>query len=301
MKRIKEKIHQLWLERLRFQLKTAGDIFWEARNAFSRDGCLNLAAALAFYTILSLIPFLFLLLSLTGYFLGSSEQAFQMVVAWGDRLFPQSSALILKEVEALAQRAKLFGWIGFFSLIWTASIVFSSLEYAMGIVFRVEQRRGFFQSKLLAMAMIPGAMFIFLLSLLVTAFARVMENYEFKIWGINLAQSEIFEFLLGYLFPYLILTTSFTAIYKIIPSTTISIRHALVGGASGALLFEIVKHIFTWYVRYSSPYSIIYGSLETFVILVVSVFYSASVLLFCAELVSAYRRRDIIMLQKVFL
>lgn len=301
MKKIRKKIHLLWIEHLRFQLRTAWDVFWEARNSFSRDGCLNLSAALSFYTILSIIPFLFLLVSLTGYFLGSSEEAFQIAISFGDRLLPQSSALILKEVQALSQRAKFFGWVGFISLIWTASIVFSSLEFAMNIVFRVERRRSFFQSKLLAIGMIPGAMVIFLISLLITAFTRIMANYELKLWGFNWAKSNFFEFLIGYLLPYLILAISFTAIYKIIPPAKISWRHALAGGTSCAFLFEVVKHFFTWYLRHSSPYSIVYGSLETIVILVVWVFYSASVLLFCAELVSVYRRRDIILLQKAFL
>lgn len=301
MKKVKEKIHHLWMEQLRFQLRSAWDIFWEARNSFSRDGCLNLSAALAFYTILSIIPFLFILVSLSGYLLGSSEQAFQVVISFGDRLFPQSSDLILREVRALAQRAKLFGWVGFFSLIWTASIVFSSLEFALSIVFRVERRRNFMQSKLLAISMIPGAMVIFFFSLFITGFTRIMESYDLTFWGISLAKSNFLEFLVGYLLPYLVLAISFTAIYKIIPPTKISFRHALAGGASCAFLFEIVKHFFTWYVKRSSPYSIVYGSLETIIILVVWVFYSAAVLLFCAELVSAYRRRDITLLQKVFL
>ena len=52
-----EKIAAFWRERLRFQLRTGWDILWEARRAFSRDGCMNLAAAVAFYTILGAIPF----------------------------------------------------------------------------------------------------------------------------------------------------------------------------------------------------------------------------------------------------
>lgn len=301
MGKIKERFLHFWKERLQFQLITAWDILCEARSSFSRNGCFNLSAALAFYTILSLIPFLFLLVSLTGYILGSSEKAFQIALSLGDRLFPQSNDLILKEVQALTVRAKFFGWLGFLSLIWTASLVFSSLEFAMSIIFRVEQRRSFLNSKLLAIAMIPGSLVILLVSLIITAFARIMENYELTLWGINLAHSDLFEFLLGYLFPYLILTLSFTAIYKFIPPTSISSRHALIGGASCALLFEIVKHLFTWYVGHSSSYGIVYGSLETMIILVVWIFYSASVLLFCAELVSAYRRRDITLLQKAFL
>lgn len=301
MKKVKEKIKYLWMEQLRFQLRTAWDILGEARSSFSRNGCLNLSAALAFYTILSIIPFLFILVSLTGYLLGSSEQAFQVALSFGDRLFPQSSHLILKEVQALTHRAKLFGWVGLFSLIWTASIVFSSLEFALSVVFRVERRRNFVRSKLLAISMIPAAMIIFFFSLFITGFARIMESYDLTFWEINLAKSNLLEFLVSYLLPYLILAISFTAIYKVIPPAQISFRHALAGGASCAFFFEIAKHFFTWYIEHSSPYSVVYGSLEAIIIMVVWVFYSAAILLFCAELVSAYRRKDITLLQKVFL
>ena len=75
MKSWRRKASAYWEERLRFQLRTAWDIFWEARRAFSQDGCMNLSAALAFYAILALIPFLFMLVSAAGYILGSSEQA----------------------------------------------------------------------------------------------------------------------------------------------------------------------------------------------------------------------------------
>lgn len=301
MKKVKEKIKYFWMEQLRFQLKTAWDILGEARSSFARDGCFNLSAALAFYTILSIIPFLFLLVSLTGYIVGSSEQALQVAISFGDRLFPQSSYLILKEVQALTHRAKLFGWVGFFSLIWTASIVFSSVEFALSIVFRAEKRRNFLRSKLLAISMIPAALIIFFFSLFITGFARLMQSYDITFWGINLAKSNLLDLLVSYLLPYLILTISFTAIYKFIPPIKISFRHTLVGGAICAFLFEVVKHFFTWYIKHSSPYSIVYGSLEAIIILVVWVFYSAAILLFCAELVSAYRRRDITLLQKVFL
>jgi len=301
MRKWRKKVSAFWLERFRFQLKTAWDIFWEARRAFSQDGCLNLSAALAFYSILSLIPFLFLLVSAAGFLLGSSEQAHQMAQSFLDRLFPQASALIFREVQAISQRAGVLGWMGFLSMIWTASVIFSSLEFAMAVVFRVERRRRFFNSKLLALSMIPASGLIFFLSLFVTAFASIMETYEFKILGIDLAHSVAFEFFVGYLLPYLVLALGFTAVYKIIPHTSISFRHAAAGGASCAFLFELAKHFFTWYVGRSQQYNIIYGSLEAIVILVIWAFYSASIILFCAEVVSAYRRRDITLLEKAFL
>ena len=300
MRHWKQRAAAFWARRSRFELKTAWDILWEARRAFSQDGCMNLSAALAFYTILSLIPYLFLLVSAAGYMLGSSEEGHRIAVVFFDRLFPQASALILREVRAMSHRAEVLGWVGFLSMIWTASVIFSSLEYAMGVVFRVEKRRNFLRAKLMALLMVPASAGIFFLSFLVSAFAGAAEKFYLGLFGLALARSEFLEFLLGYLFPYLILAAAFTAIYKIIPNTPISFRHALAGGASCAFLFEAAKHFFTWYFQRSQQYSVVYGSLEAIVIMVVWAFYSSSVLLFCAEVVSAYRRRDITLLQKAF-
>jgi len=297
----KQTALSLWNNRLRFQLRAGWDILWEARGAFIKDGCMNLSAALAFYTILSLIPFLFLIVSAAGYLLGSSDDAHQMVLSFVDRFFPQASTLIFNEVKAISQRAKILGWVGILSMIWTASVIFSSLEFAMGVVFRVEQRRKYWKSRLLALSMIPGSSVILLLSLFVTAFTGVMENYGLQVWGWGFSRSAFSGFLVGYLFPYLVLSLAFTAVYRIIPNTSISFRHALAGGVSCAFLFELAKHFFTWFVVRSPKYNVIYGSMEAIVILVVWVFYSSIILLFCAEVVSAYRRRDVTLLQKAFL
>jgi membrane protein len=301
MQRHLRKLSTYWDEKLRFQVKMAGDILCSSCRAFAQHRCMNLSAALAFYTILSLIPFLFLLVSAAAYILGSSEQAHRMVQVLMDGIFPHTSDVISKEVQAISNRAAVLGLLGFLSMIWTASVIFSSLEAAMMVVFRIEDKRKFWKAKLLALAMIPAAGLIFFLSLFVTAFSGVMETFEFTLFGVDIARSFLLEFFLGYILPYLVLVLALTAIYKIIPNTDIAFRHALSGGATGAFLFELAKHFFAWYVGRSQQYSIIYGSLEAIVILVLWAFYSSIILLFCAELVSEYRRRDISLLEKAFL
>jgi len=298
---LRKKASDYWGERLRFQVRVVWDIFWEARRAFSQDGCMNLSAAIAFYSILSLIPFLFLLVSGASLVLGSSDAAYLMVVNFINQVIPKTGLLIFKEVQSVSQRAEVLGWVGLFSMLWTASVIFSSLEYAMGVVFRVERRRDFVKSKIMAIAMVPACGAVFFLSLIVTAATRIMANLQIPLWGINLGDSHFFKFLVAYLFPYLILAAGFTAVYKFVPNTAVSLRHALAGGASCALLFEGAKHFFTWYIANYSKYSVVYGSLEAIVILVVWTFYSSSILLFCAEVVSAYRRRDVTLLEKAFL
>ncbi|HSR11961.1 MAG TPA: YihY/virulence factor BrkB family protein [Thermodesulfobacteriota bacterium] len=296
----KRKIRSHWNLRLRFELKQVWDIFDEARRAFLRDGCMDMSAALAFYTILSLIPFLILVISAADFILGS-ERAQEMAVSFMARFFPQASTLIVHEVKEISRGAGLLGWAGFFTMIWSARAVFTSLETSIGTVFRVGQRRGFTKSSLLALSMIPGSGLIVLLSLFVTAFADFGRYYDVRLLGWSFAHSALFEFLVGVFFPYIVLALAITALYKMVPNTAVAFHHAVAGGASCAFLFELAKHFFTWQVSQSGQYGLIYGSLETMVIMVIWVFYSSTILLFCAEVVSAYRRRDVTLLQNAFL
>ena len=301
MGKLKQKLAIHWNERFRFECREVWDVFWEARRAFLLDGCLNLSASLAFYTILSLIPFLFLLISGTAYILGSSESGLMMALSLLSQLFPHASSLIFEEASAISQRAEVIGLVGFLSMLWTASVIFSSLENAMGVVFRVEQRRNFLKGRLLALSMVPASALVFLLSFSVTAISGSLQEMETILWGIDLAKWSFLEFLIGYLFPYLILTLGFTAVYKIIPNTPVSFHHALAGGASCAFLFEVAKHFFAWYFKDYGRYGVTYGALEAMIILVLWTFYSACILLFCAEVISAYRRRDVTLLAHAFM
>lgn len=292
MGKSKGKLANHWNKGFRIECRKVWGVFWEARRAFLLDGCLNLSAALAFYFTLSLIPFLFLLISGTAYILGSSESGLRMALSFSSQFFPYASSLILEEAGAISQRAEVIGLVGFLSMFWTASVIFSSLEHAMGVVFRVEQRRNFLKGRLLALSMVPASALVFLLSFSVTAISASLQKMETILWGIDPAKGSFLEFLVGYHFPYLILTLGFTAVYKIIPNTPVSFHHALAGGTSCAFLFEMAKHFFAWYIKNYGGFGMTYGALEALIILVLWTFYSACILLFCAEVVSVCRRRD---------
>jgi membrane protein len=253
------------------------------------DRCLNLSAALAFYTILSLIPFLLLLISGTAYILSSSESGLKMALSFSSQFFPYASSLIFEEVGAISRRAEVFGLLGVLSMVWTASLIFSSLEHATGVIFRVPQSRNFLKSRLLAFSMVPASALFFLFSFSVTVLSGSLRQMETIVWGFDLAKWSFLEFLTGYHIPYLILTLGFTTVYKIIPNTPVSFHHALAGGASCAFLFEFAKHSFAWYFKDYGRYGATCGILDAMIILVLWTFFSACILLFCAELISAYR------------
>jgi CRP/FNR family transcriptional regulator, cyclic AMP receptor protein len=104
-----------------------------------------------------------------------------------------------------------------------------------------------------------------------------------------------------YLLPYLVTVLYFTVVYKVIPAGNVGLMSALIGSAIFSALMEIAKQFFTWYVANYTAYNVIFGSLEAVVILVIWVFYIALIFLFCAELISSYQRRDMILIEKTLL
>ena len=201
---------------------------------------------------------------------------------------------------AAKEEQRVVGWIGIISLLWFSSMIFGAIETAMNIIFRSKKPRNYFLSKTLAMAMIPMAWGVGITSILITSIATVVANQpllvESGIPYLHFIQSATFR----YLIPYAVTVIFFTIVYKIIPTIRIPLGVAVTGSAIFSALMELAKHVFTWYVANYTRYNLIYGSLETVVILVFWVFYIGVILLFCAELMSSYLRRDLILLDKAF-
>jgi membrane protein len=77
----------------------------------------------------------------------------------------------------------------------------------------------------------------------------------------------------------------FLLIYKIIPNNRIHMKSAALTALFTGLLWEMAKHLFSWYIVHLAEYSIFYGSLSTLVIFVLWVFYSSIILVLGAEIV----------------
>jgi membrane protein len=189
----------------------------------------------------------------------------------------------------------LLGWAGLLGLVGLSSMIFNSMETALNIIFRSRKKRNYFVSKLLAFSMIPAGWIIGSISLIISYAAALLVKQSVEIAeGLNISLGVMSGALLRYAVPYLITVIFFYFIYRIIPSNKIRPAVALGGSALFALLMEIAKQLFTWYVANYTRYNVIFGSLGTIVILVIWAFYVALFFLFCAELMSSYQRRDII-------
>lgn len=196
----------------------------------------------------------------------------------------------------------MLGWIGVLGLVWLSAAIFNAVESALNIIFRSRRRRNYFVSKLMAFCMIPLGWMIGGLSVLISYVAALFAAQPLALpGGVEISLTLPAEIALRYAIPYLMVVVLVTAVYKIVPTARIRFSVALAGAAVFALLLEIAKQFFTWYIAHYTRYNVIFGSLETVVILVIWVFYVALIFLFCAEVMSSHERRNLLLLERALL
>ena len=81
-----------------------------------------------------------------------------------------------------------------------------------------------------------------------------------------------------------------TSVYMVMPVGRLSLRHALIGGVTAALLWELTRHVLVWYFATLSQVSVVYGSLTTAIVVLLSLEIAATLLLLGAQVISEYER-----------
>jgi len=268
------------------------NILKEAICSFKEDGCLNLSAAIAFYAILSLIPFVYLLVSLVGLFIGSEGEILPRVSSYITQLIPFISKPVLKEVGRINLGSGMFAWLALFFMLWSSTLIFGSLEFSLKKVFKVENLRPFWISKAMSLLFVPVAGVVFILlqifNLVTDAFIR-LNNY----FGITIIPLFFNNIVLKYIFPFVLTFLLLSALYAIVPPGRIFLRQAATGGFICAIMLEVAKHVFGWMIRHNPNFGLVYGSLNTIILMVLWIFYASAIFLFCAEIISAYQKQKI--------
>ncbi len=295
---LKETARGLRPSELKLRLANARDVFVNAVDSFMRNGDANQAAAIAFYAILSAIPLFILTIIVISFFFGSHQSAHHELMRIIKDFHPYISEKFLMQTGTIEEKWRVLGWIGLVSLVWFSSLVFNSIETAFSLIFRTSEARSYVRSKLLGISMIPLGWAVGMTSVLLTYFTRLIRDNPYIAVGGWMTDMLVHGFLFTYVIPYLVLVIFFTIVYKIIPTEKLSFWNALAASALFSALMEIAKHIFTWYIANYNRYNLIYGGLDTMVIIVIWIFYVSWILLFCAELVASYRNRTLLLLEK---
>jgi membrane protein len=256
-------------------------LLWRALVKFNDDNGLFLSSGITFNILINLIPFIMLLLASIGTYLYNDQAVLDYIRAYFKDVAPILDPRIMNNLIEVIQNRRIVGILGFVGFLWLSACVFGALRTALNIVFQVEKKRGILRGIGTDLLMILLAGLLLLVSMILSSVVTFLQGYQGQI---PVAIGPTIQWILKYLIPFCLTVGMFFFIYKIIPNESIHSKSALRAALFTSLLWEIAKHLFTWYIANLAEYSIVYGSLSTLVVFVLWVYYSSSILLLGGEI-----------------
>ncbi|KRG60008.1 BrkB protein [Stenotrophomonas koreensis] len=263
-----------FLERLRNSLPAA------VIQRFLQAGVPDLAAALAFYTLLSLAPLLVLLLWLTASLYPPAQAS--LVAQIGDLAGPAAAEVartVLANAQAQPDIGSLAGVISTGGLLFGATLVFAQLQGALNRIFHSEQARfdgalGWIKQRMFSAGVVLALGFLLIVAMVASTAVQVA-----------FAQLPSLLPAIASLTTLAVYAAAFACLYHWVPDRQVPWKQAWLGGVITAILFTIGRHAIGLYLANAAPGSA-YGSMGALVLLLVWIYY-ACLVFFAGAMVTA--------------
>lgn len=266
-------------------IQQAWNIVVEAGNGWVKDNAPRMAAALAFYTILSLAPLLVITTAIVGFVLGE-EAARGQIVAQLQGLIGAAGAEVIQTTLRHANQPRvglIASVIGIVTLLFGASGVFVELQDDLNTVWKSaknakERWSETIKERLFSFAIVLAVGFLLLVSLVVSAVLAALGTF---IQGI-LPELGVVVFLLNLAISLVVTTVLFALMFQYLPDYRLPWRVVLIGATLTAILFSLGKYLIGLYVTHAGV-ATPFGAAGSVVVLVVWVYYSALIFFYGAE------------------
>ena len=164
--------------------------------------------------------------------------------------------------------------------------MFTAISLAINRAWDIHRyHRPFFIRKASELGMVFGIGILFLLSLVASAIISILRGV-LNLPAANLIIVNAGSRLVG----FLLILVVFLLLYKLIPNTRTYWRYVWPGALLAAILFEIARTLFVFYIENFANYQLIYGSIASIIVLLVWIYYSAFIMILGAEFTFQYGR-----------
>ncbi|MES2018443.1 MAG: YihY/virulence factor BrkB family protein [Pseudomonadota bacterium] len=267
------------------------DFVWRTLKGFKANQGLLLAGAVAYYALLSIVPFLMLVVVALSHVIPEAEllATLSRYLEW---IIPSQSKAVVVELSHFLKDRDLVTGVLLVVMLFFSSVAFTALENAMSVIFyhRVAiKRRRFLISAILPycyiVALGVGVMIVTLVAGTLQVIGQesvLFLGYSWSLGGV----SGVLLYLVGLTGEILVLSS----IYLVMPVGRLSLSHALIGGVTAALLWEVARHVLIWYFTTLSQVNVVYGSMTTAIVVMFSLEIGAILLLFGAQVIAEYER-----------
>jgi len=274
--------------RARTILVLTGHSLWRGLVGIANSDDLTHAASIAYYALLSLFPFLLLVLSVIGS-ITTDEASRVRMLDFVLKYFPTRFEFLTTQLDLFRQTRLRIGVAGGLALIWASLGVFGAVTSAVNHAWGVEKQRSFLRHRMVSFLMLLAAGATLLLTVILfsagevvqtTWFAQVVERFPglhaLAGFGVRYAAT-------------LMLIIGIGLVFYFIPNAKVRFRDVWVGAIVTGLLWRGAYAGFAWWVRDLRRFSI-HGSIAAVVAFMFWIYISSVILLYGVEFTAAYGR-----------
>ena len=265
-------------------------ILVHAVQTFGRADAAEAAASIAYYALFSLFPLLLFLVTI-----GSSvleiKQVEQKVLDYTASTLPAAQDLVQKNIDQILAQRGAVGLVSIVGLLWAATSVFTILIRNINKAWHSARPHNYLKRRLMGVIIVGILTVLLVLSLLSTTIFKLLPwlDVQTSLWRESIPLYETLAWKIGSRFiPWFFTFVMFFGLYHWIPNTKVRVSEAIWGALVAAIAGEITKSGFTWYLASGVvKYQLVYGSLGTLVVLMLSIYLSSLIILFGAHLSAA--------------
>jgi len=262
-------------------VRTVWKVLKHAFWGFIDDDVFTLAAALAFYAMLSVSPLLVLLTTALGFMSDSMREGItgQVTLLVGPEA-AEGVNMLLEHAQARQLEATISAVIGIGGAMLGATLVFARLQYSLNLIFDVRTKQGYvidwLYKRFLSLLMVIGMGIVLVGSVVISSVVAVLLSGRSQLlFAANLLTNLV------------VYTAIFVIMFKVLPDIRINWETTLAGALITAILFLLGGYAISMYFTHAAPGSV-YGAAGALAILLLWIFYSAIIIFLGAELTQAY-------------
>lgn len=262
------------------------------------DDVFFMAGAVAFNIILAVIPLLVLGVGLTGFLLHAQvDEAVRSIVSLIQQNLPQVAgsegltSIVQQITEGLVSQRTDLTIIGALAFVWLAMRLVGTLRVVLREIFDISQARGIVMGKLFDAQVVVIGVFFLTLNLGATLSMKAAVKYGVGFLGLGRPVVGLADQLLGGAVAFASIWTLFLVVYRYLPARRIPWRSSLVAATFSAVLHESIKWVTSWYFTEAADFTTTFGNLATVAVLILWIYYEATVFIVGGEVAQVYTMR----------
>jgi len=252
------------------------------------DGGFTHAAAISYYFIVSIFPMLLVLIGAAGFFL-EPEELQNAVLGWLGQYFPAGTRTVFRDnIDAIIASRGSMSVLGSAVLVWSCTLMFDAINQAVNAAWGMRGNARFFSDKLKSLLLVGVIVVAALFSTYLTTRTALLGRFQSLLETFPmLERSLVFgREATGVLIPFCLSVAAFGLAFRLLPRLRISVRDVWPAALATAVLWEVSKRVFVWYLTDHAEYRQIYGTISAVLVLLIWAYVSSLILAWGAGLTS---------------